>query len=218
MELTTEQLQKVEDYLNLKDITYIDLRMEVFDHIISDIEVKLVDENVDFETIFYLVTDIWDKHLKQSSSFYFGVAYTAPKIVIDKAKKYFKKWFFLILPTYFIPYFIIVKTNTFFTEIIKNSIHLFFQIVTVLSFMFFLLLLFKKYKNEKKTTYSFILKTQSLNALVGFLFLINLNFLDNDGFIDASKSGILMAFIFSTYSYFHFYKKHLEAIKKHKIS
>jgi hypothetical protein len=29
--------------------------------------------------------------------------------------------------------------------------------------------------------------------------------------------SFLAAFIFMTYSYFHFYKKHLEAVKKHKI-
>ena len=40
MELTEQQLQRVEHYLDVKHITYIDLRMEVLDHIVSDIETK----------------------------------------------------------------------------------------------------------------------------------------------------------------------------------
>ncbi|MFT5214842.1 MAG: ribosomal protein S13, partial [Patiriisocius sp.] len=42
MELTKEQIHKVAHYLNVKHITYIDLRMEVLDHIVSDIETKMM--------------------------------------------------------------------------------------------------------------------------------------------------------------------------------
>ena len=104
MDLSKQQLQRVAHYLNVKGITYIDLRMEVFDHIVSDIEAKMIAENLDFETTFYSVTDKWNKHLKQESSFYFGLTYSLPKIVLNKAKKVYKKWFFLPVMAYLIPY------------------------------------------------------------------------------------------------------------------
>jgi len=90
MELTTQQLQRVEHYLNVKEITYIDIRTEVFDHIVSDIETKMETEKLDFETVFYNVTDKWNVHLKQTSSCFFGRIFSVPKIVLDKAKKYIK--------------------------------------------------------------------------------------------------------------------------------
>ena len=61
------------------------------------IEQKLEVENTDFETIFYQVTDQWNKQLNSSSSFIFGLTYSAPKVVMNKAKKIFKPFFFLIL-------------------------------------------------------------------------------------------------------------------------
>jgi hypothetical protein len=69
IELSKEQLQRVTHYLNVKDIIYMDLRMEVFDHIVSDIEAKMGAENLDFEIAFYSVTDKWNEHLIQESSF-----------------------------------------------------------------------------------------------------------------------------------------------------
>ena len=95
MELTEQQLQRVEHYLNVKHITYIDLRMEVFDHIVSDIETKMIKENLDFEIVFYKVTDKWNPQLKETSSWLFGIAYSAPKLVMKKAKTSYKRMFLI---------------------------------------------------------------------------------------------------------------------------
>ena len=95
MELNKEQLQRVEHYLDVKDITYIDIRTEVLDHIVSDIETKITDDNLDFETVFYSVTDKWNVHLKQTSSWLYGIAYSAPKIVMKKVNNNFRKWFLI---------------------------------------------------------------------------------------------------------------------------
>ena len=73
--------------------------MEVFDHIVSDIEAKMGAEKLDFEPAFYKATVTWNKHLIKESSFYFGLTYSLPKIVLEKAKKVFKKWYFSLLPT-----------------------------------------------------------------------------------------------------------------------
>lgn len=217
MELSKEQLQRVAHYLNIKDITYIDLRMEVFDHIVSDIEAKMRAENLDFETAFYAVTDNWNKHLIQESSFYFGLTYSLPKIVLDKAKKVYKKWFFLSLLFYFIPYILLDNVNITFSENAINDLNIFLQILTVCTLLVFFCLLIIKFKEKNKTTYSFVLKTLSWNFIIGFIVLFYLNFNTQDD-LQKYPVSFLAAFIFMTYSYFHFYKKHLEALKKHKIS
>ena len=91
MELTKEQIQRIDTYLDVKGVKFIDFRIEIFDHIISLIEQKLEIENTDFETIFYQVTDEWNKQLNAGSSFLLGWTYSAPKTIIKKAKKIHKK-------------------------------------------------------------------------------------------------------------------------------
>ena len=216
MELSKEQLRRVAHYLNVKDITYIDLRMEVFDHIVSDIEAKMGAENLDFETAFYAVTVKWNKHLIQESSFYFGLTYSLPKIVLNKAKKEYKKWYFLTVIAYLIPYILFDQLKITFSENAIRELNIFLQILTVCTLMVFFVLLIIKFKEKNKTTFSFILKALSWNFNIGFIVLFYLNDNPKDDFQKYFVS-FLAAFIFMTYSYFHFYKKHLEAVKKYKI-
>ncbi|PQJ68903.1 hypothetical protein [Polaribacter butkevichii] len=216
MELNKEQLQRVEHYLNLKNITYIDVRLEVLDHIVSDIETKMTEENLDFETVFYNVTNKWNTQLKETSSWLFGVGFSAPKIILEKAKKSFKKWFFLMPASYLLSYFLINKMDFLYSINIENSLNLVFQIVTVLTVVLFVFLLISK--NKKRTTYSFILKTQGLNILLGAILLIDFDFFNRKGHLNPFQVGLLFSFILGTYIYYHFYKKHQEAIQKYKIS
>jgi len=217
MELTKEQLQRVAHYLNVKDITYIDLRMEVFDHIVSDIEAKMRAENLDFKTAFYSVKVKWNGHLIQESSFYFGLTYSLPKIVLNKAKKVYKKWFFLTVIAYLIPYILFDQLKITFSENAIRELNIFLQILTVCTLIVFFGLLIIKFKEKNKTTFSFILKALSWNFNIGFIVLFYLNDNPKDD-LQKYPVSFLAAFIFMTYSYFHFYKKHLEAVKKHKIS
>jgi hypothetical protein len=216
MEITKQQLQRVTHYLNVKGITYIDLRMEIFDHIVSDIEAKMMAENSDFETAFYKVTNTWNKQLRKESSLYFGLTYSLPKIVLDKAKKVYKKWFFLSVLVYLIPYILLDHLKITFSQNAKDDLNVFLQILTVCTLMVFFRLLIIKYKEKNKTSFSFILKTLSWNFFIGFIVLFYLNFSAQDD-LQRLAISFLAAFIFMTYSYFHFYKKHLEAVKKHKI-
>ena len=204
MELTKEQVQKVENYLNTKGIDYIDIRLEVFDHIVSDIESKIENEKLNFETAFKYVTIKWNKHLVDTSSWVFGVGYSAPKIVIEKAKKQFKKWFKLSFFIFLFSLIFIDKLSYSIADNLKNNINHFLQIITVLSFLIFVFLLILKSKNKIKTTYSFILKTQNLNVLFGIILLLDFDFLNKEGNFDNFIVTILIAFVLSIFSYFHF--------------
>ena len=217
MELTKEQTQRVEYYLNVKRIDYIDIRLEIFDHIISDIEVKMESENQDFETSFYAVTDKWNKHLNDTSSFYFGIMYSAPKMVIEKAKKHYKKWFFLSFLAYLIPSILIDKLDIILSTKIENILNFSFYGITFICLLIFAYLFIKKDTKKVKTTYSFVLKTQYSGFFIGFVILFGLRFLSENGVLKSFNISFLSIFISHLFSYFHFYKKHKEAIKKYKI-
>ena len=51
MELTKEQVRQVEVYLQKKNFNYIDLKEEVLDHIVSDIE-RITAKEISFENAF----------------------------------------------------------------------------------------------------------------------------------------------------------------------
>ena len=218
MELTEKQIQRVEHYLDVKDVTYIDLRMEVLDHIVSDIEAKMIKESLDFETAFYRVTDKWNKHLKDKSSFYFGIMYSAPKIVIEKAKKYYKRWFYLSFFSYLVPSIIIGKLNIILSSSVENALNYVFYAIAFICLSIFVYLFINKDTKTVKSTYSFVLKTQSIGLLFGFIILFSLRFLSEKGVLNSFNISFLSVFIFQLFCYFSFYKKHKEAIKKHKIS
>ena len=217
MKLTKEQIQKIEHYLDARKITQIDLRMEVFDHIVSDIERLIIEENL-FEDAFAMVRIRWQKHFKETNSFYFGIAYSAPNIVLKKAKSIYKKWFLIFFSAYIIPVLIIKNINFSISKYLRDNIITSIKIISVFLFFTFIFLLFKKYKTKGITTYSFVLKTQTWNLIFAPIMLFNFLFLMNNESINSLSIGVFSVFLFSVYSYYHFLKKHLEILKKYKIS
>jgi hypothetical protein len=215
MELTTKELQRVEHYLNVKHITYIDLRMEVLDHIVSDIETKMMKENLDFETAFYNVTDKWNKQLKETTSMFFGLGFSAPKLVIQKAKKVYWKQYILLFTSYFLPFILLTHFNFKIQNPTEYNLFFILKGILILSFVAFIYMLLSK-NNKIETTYGFILKAQSLGAITGLIVL--LIFFTRLKELNGINIGMFCSFIFMTFSYFHFYKKHKQAIKKYKIS
>ena len=214
MELSKEQLQQVENYLDKKDITFIDIRMEVFDHIVSDIETKIETEKLDFETVFYNVTDKWNIHLKQTSSWLYGIAYSAPKIVMKKVNNNFRKWHLITNSLMIILSMVESKLDLSVSEntqvFLTNSL----VIINIISSFILVFLMTKNSKIKEKTSYSFILKTQRLGFFLGFVAIIFSGIIED---VTPIYSLTLM-YIAVTYIYFHFLKKHKEAIKKYKIS
>ena len=216
MQLTKEQIQKVEKYLHNKYFDFADLKVEVLDHIISDIETKMIKENLDFETAFYNVTVKWNHHLKETSSWYFGVAFSAPKIVMEKAKSYYKKQFlvsntlfaFLILLAFIeskLNYKILEDTQLNSTNVLVS--------INALCLIIYTFLIVSNSKIKQKTIYSFILKTQSLGL---FFSVISISF---SGIIENVNHAynLTLMFVIVTFNYFYFYKKHKKEIKKYKV-
>lgn len=215
MELTKEQLQRVEHYLNVKDITYIDLRMEVLDHIVSDIETKLTKKNLDFETVFYNVKDKWNPQLKETTSMFFGIGFSAPKLIIQKAKKVYWKQYLFLLASYFLPFSLLTHYNFKIENPTEFNFFIILKGTIILSFLTFIYMLLSK-NNKIKTTYGFILKSQSLGAITGLIVIAV--FFTKLKELNGISIGMFCSFIFMTFSYFLFYKKHKEAIQKYKIS
>lgn len=213
MELTTTQIAIIENYLKNRKVDYIDLKVEILDHMISDIE-QLMSKNHTFENALKMTTIIWERHFEQRSSFYFGMLYSESKIVVNKAVKEFRPFYFLYLASYFLPLILLKKIEIQFE---KTTALLINQITLSLAFLclsYVLFIFFKTRLSKQKSTYRFILKTQYFGAIFLVIFLILENLFQDNGMLHPIFTGFTFAGFAVTYICHYFYKKHQEVVHK----
>lgn len=114
MKLTNQQLTIVEETLVLNGVVYDDIKIELIDHIASEIEAEAMIEAKPFEIILKEVFDKWKPQLKPTShNLLLGYGFLAPKIISDKFADDKKKELFVAG--------IIVCTLTVLILLIKNK-------------------------------------------------------------------------------------------------
>ena len=114
MKLTNQQLTIVEEILVLNGVVYDDIKIELIDHIASEIEAEAMSEAKPFEIILKEVFDKWKPQLKPTShNLLLGYGFLAPKIISDKFADDKKKELFVAG--------IIVCTLTVLILLIKNK-------------------------------------------------------------------------------------------------
>lgn len=85
MKLTTEQIAIIEQTLVLNGIVYEDIKLEILDHIASEIEEDPNSAVKTFETILKEVFERWEPQLRPTShNLLLGYGFLAPKIISDK--------------------------------------------------------------------------------------------------------------------------------------
>lgn len=216
MELSNEQIDRVKNYLRIKKVNYLDLEIEVLDHIISDVENLIKERALPFDTAFERVRKKWNRHFRNTSSFYFGVTYTAPKMVIDKAKKNFKKNYFMMLIAYFIPLIIFEQMNHQFSGDFQRYFNNVFQFLVLLSTLYIIYIQSINFKSKRKSTYSFIIKTQTSSIFLCLFLFLGGDFFSKDGTFNGIMIGMGIALFYLAYASHYFYKKHVETIFKYK--
>lgn len=209
MQLTKEQILKIEKYLDTKGVNYIDFRIEIFDHIVTEIEDK-IDKNSNFEVTFNEVTNQWNRYLNKTSSFNLGWTYYAPKVVIKKAEKIYRKKYVPTILLVVIPLITFMFLNLelykeIFTKLISN-LFLISSITTAL----FSFIIFKTLTETTKTVYSFIIRTKAMYIGI-LLFTIIISFF---------KVYLFELFLLCFFDFIYvvfLYKKHLTEIKKYEL-
>jgi hypothetical protein len=210
MELTKEQVRRIDKYLDVKGVKFIDFRIEIFDHIISQIEQKLEVENTDFETVFYQVTDEWNKQLNTSSSFLLGWAYSAPKTVIKKAKRIHRKLHTKAALIISVPLILGMILNLSLFKTVLGAINSNSVFITVIFSIISGLIIYKSRKETDKTVYNFLIKTQEIILLLGAIIVFMYSF---------NVHSIEMLIFFTFYNCYlillHF--KHQQEKEKYKL-
>jgi hypothetical protein len=218
MKLTTEQIQKIEQNLILNGIQYEDIKLELIDHIASEIETKMEIQEVSFEVAFHDVFDNWKHEMKPSSSLWVGLIYSSPKIVMDRWKsttklQQFKSLFIAIIPTLgLLSLFKIYNNSAVIDHVLQG-----------LSLVFFLLIIYYRviiWKSKKKTTFSLMFSRNSnLILFYMMLFAIAPLRMNEISFWRNCLSTFLVSWCM-VYLFFNLQLvyKHLQFIKKLKLS
>ncbi|RXP54262.1 hypothetical protein EC396_09360 [Lutibacter sp. HS1-25] len=218
MKLNKQQIQKIEDYLNDKKIDYLDIRFEVLDHILTDIE-NLMDE-VSFDEAFEKVKLKWNENLSPTFSFLLCPIYFRPSIFIDRCKKIYKPHYkngnrLMIL---YVVIFALLKKFVFNnSDMVVESLNYFivatsFVYVCIISYWYFLIK-----KTKQKTTFSFLFNTQ-VSPTILVLILVVTNII-NESFLEfGTFYAIFLFMLFMTfYQGFNFYKNHIVTIEKYQL-
>lgn len=98
MKLTKEQIQLINQKLISKGVVYEDVKLELLDHIASDIEQQIENRDSNFEEAFQNVFDKWRLLLQPiKTSVLFFNDFKGPKIVVDKWVLLYKRQLFSML-------------------------------------------------------------------------------------------------------------------------
>jgi len=217
MELSKDQIQQIEQFLDEKGFHYADLRLEMLDHMMSAIEHKM-QHDFSFESAFVMTKIRWEKHLRKKTSFYFGIYYSNFNIVMQKATKLFRPFFLGYLICYFLPLLILKNTAILVAQPVVELGNQLFFVLGILGIIYFLYTYVRIKQINIKTTYSFVLQTQ---LLAGFIFLPLSPWLgtvfQQTGEMNPVFSGMAFAGLFIVVMTYHFYNKHIASIKKYQI-
>lgn len=170
MGLTKDEIQAIERYLDSKNLTHIDLRVEVVDHMSESIDEAMQSQKVDFDTAFQNEIRKWHADLGEYSSYWLGLLWVGPKIVINKCVKRIKVIYlkalllaFAITGLFFLAADMIAIEMLRALEVLVGSLYL----------LFFAMLLFFKYRIKAtgfQTSFSFLFK---INAIAfSFMFVL----------------------------------------------
>ncbi|WP_431166022.1 hypothetical protein [Tenacibaculum halocynthiae] len=218
MELTKNQTQQVKKYLDKKMVYYIDIRVEVLDHIISEIESTMLTEK-DFDHSFNKATEKWNVLLQNSSSIYLGYCYVKPLLIINKMKKYgkphaIKIWSIFILMLLSIGFNDSISLNV--STLITDIANITFQTVSYVISLLIILGYVHIYSTKRKTSFRFLYETQVL-AVVLFPFMISGSFITKHDGLDLLKTMILVVSLFMFQLAIKLYKKHFTLLKKYSF-
>jgi hypothetical protein len=216
MEITTEQIQQVETYLTKKNFDFIDLKVEVLDHMISDIE-SLLTKKYSFEDAFRITVLKWKKYFEETSSFYFGFSYSESKIVVKKAIKMFKPFYFIYLAAYFLPVAFLKLVPIKVAEDTASFINGFLVSSASILLTYLFIIVIKAKQSKVKTTYRFILKTQYLSVVLLVLGVFLGPIFNDEGEMNAAFTGFTSVGFAVVFFCHYFYKKHEEAIHLYKV-
>jgi hypothetical protein len=181
MKLTAEQITTIEKTLILNGLKFDDLKLELTDHIASEIEELMEINTFSFDENLKVVFAKWSEQLRPSYSFWinsnsnlfwFAKDELHPSLVAYKCNKLVKRVLKLSLAVgLLISIVLTATTRNWHGEVLLNFLKTGFKIVSFTVFILFVFARFRIWKSKHSTTYGYLFNRN------GFIQIINLFFL-----------------------------------------
>jgi hypothetical protein len=172
MKLTKHQIELIDESLISNDVIYVDVKYELMDHIASEIEHEIENNNSNFEDAFAIIFEKWKELLQSSSNpTWLGILLHGPKVVVDIWVSYTKKQllYSLIYGLLFstaLTSFLHFYHQKNIISIVNDSIKVLCSLILIATIVGFILI-----KQSKiKTAYGHMSKRRSFFAVVPFYF------------------------------------------------
>jgi hypothetical protein len=171
MKLTASQIALIDETLVLNGLTYDEIKLEVTDHIASEIEFVMEENTLSFEESTQMVFKKWDAQLKPAShKLWLGSGVSVPKIILDKLIIETKKELYVVSSIALVVTVALVGINSFFTNpiFIRGAINS-LQITAVTGAILLVISKLFTLKSKIKTTYLFLFQRNFyLLLILGF--------------------------------------------------
>ena len=207
MKLNKDQIQQVEDHLSQKGLKYVDIRYEVLDHMITDIEHLMESTDLSFSYASENVFAKWNKNFVTRSSLWIGSGFSGPKIFIDNSVPLYKK---MVMKIQYIAFAVTIGLGTIFNHFkilwsdYSQEITLIFKTTAVISLTILLYWFYQIKKTKLQSSYSFLFTRSILLGSLTFGILSLTLFKE--------KLFIYAFIIFGLWSGWLLYKNHMKSI------
>jgi hypothetical protein len=206
MKLTNEQIDLINRYLEQQNLMFLDVKVELMDHLCCEIEQEMTDNDTPFESAASMVFERWQPELQIKKSWLIGLENSFPKLVVTNLfKKVLFHYGFVTLTVLIVG--VLSITRDLF--LISDSVFSAYEILIVAFTIVYLWMKRKMNQTKIKTTYSF--QYDYFYFPVSFI-IIYLLVLDSV----AIKTLLLLLFTINLPFACYFYFKHFQTLKKFK--
>jgi hypothetical protein len=224
MKLTAQQISKIEETLVLNGIQYEDIKLELTDHIASEIEEKITLQGYSFEVALHDVFQNWKEQLRPATSFWINSNKAFPRIILDKwiseSKKQLLKGTLLIV--------ILTVLFSFVARLINNwsffgIFRMVLKAVFILEFIFIGVSKILIWRSSQSTSSGFIFQNQTKIAALFLLLILGLGVFPLQFVYPDFKIGLGNNFLFICYLVWPIKQmqlafKHFQFVKKLKLT
>ena len=207
MKLTTEQINQIDTFLERNDVKYLDIKLELLDHIASQIEALMSDQNSSFEEAFTKITAHWRPRFSSSTSFLIGLFYSFPQIVLDRLLARMKKYHLFIFC-----FSVFIYIPMFYYKVHFHSFLVPFNqlidIITIVSSVVICFIGIRINIHTKPTSYRFLVNQSAPIIILSFFILL----LDHQ--VIELKLFYTLLILFQAIVAFQNYRLHTSFLKK----
>lgn len=172
MKLTNQQIAQIEETLIINGLIYEDIKLEVTDHIASEIEEKICNEKSSFEVAFKEVFNKWKPELKPSFSGLIG--FTNPRIMTVKCHKIVKRQLFTVITiSSMITLALMVFVRNSSYGLVLTNIQGALRSFVLVEFCLVILAWGLIWQSKHQTTYSYLMKKKSFGLII-VLFMVGI--------------------------------------------